>query len=126
MIEAFRDPKIEFILTQHPWLEDDCLYADIILPVNTKLEEEDISTGYSQNFDLIFPEGKCIDSIGESMSDYEIVGEIARKLGKYEEFTEGKTVEEWIKLGFENSGVASMISWEELNKKGNFVVPTAP
>ncbi|MBA7634653.1 Pyrogallol hydroxytransferase large subunit [subsurface metagenome] len=126
MIEAFRSPKIEFILDQHQWLENDCLYADIILPVNTKLEEEDISTGYSNQFDLIFPEGKCIESIGESMSDYEIVGEIAKKLGKYEEFTEGKTVKEWIKLGFEESGVADMVSWEELNQKGYYVVPTAP
>ena len=86
MIEALRSPKIEFVLTQHPWLEDDCLYADIILPVNTKFEEEDISTGFSENFDLIFPEGKCIEPIGESKSDYEIVGEIAKKLGRYEEF----------------------------------------
>jgi hypothetical protein len=53
-----------------------------------------------QNFDLIFPEGKCIEPIEESRSDYEIAGEIARKLGRYEEFTEGKTVEEWIKSGF--------------------------
>jgi trimethylamine-N-oxide reductase (cytochrome c) len=126
MIEAFRSPKIEFILTQHPWLEDDCLYSDIILPVNTKLEEEDISTAYSQQFDLVFPERQCIEPLGESKSDYEIVGEIARKLGKYEEFTEGKTVEEWIRFGFENSGVADRISWEEFNEKGYYVVPTAP
>jgi molybdopterin guanine dinucleotide-containing S/N-oxide reductase-like protein len=125
MIEAFKSPKIEFILTQHPWLEDDCLYSDLILPVNTKFEEEDISTAYSQNFDLIFPEGKCIEPIGESRSDYEIVSEIARKLGKFEEFTEGKTVEEWIRFGFEKSGVASMVSWEEFNRKGYYVVPAA-
>jgi trimethylamine-N-oxide reductase (cytochrome c) len=125
MIEAFRNPKIEFILNQHPWLENDCLYADMILPVNTKLEEEDISIGYSAQFDLIFPEDQCIDSIGESKSDYEIVGEIAKKLGKYKEFTEGKSVEEWIRLGFEESGAADMISWECLNEKGYYVVPTA-
>ena len=124
MIDAFRSPRIEFILTQHPWLEDDCLYSDIILPVSTKFEEEDISAGFSQNFDLIFPEGKCIEPIGESRSDYEIVGEIAKKLGRYEEFSEGMTIEEWIKFGFENSGVASMVSWEEFNKKGYYVVPT--
>ena len=42
--EAYRSPKIEFILVQHPWLENDCLFADIILPVNTKFEEDDIGT----------------------------------------------------------------------------------
>jgi molybdopterin guanine dinucleotide-containing S/N-oxide reductase-like protein len=123
MIQAFRSPKIEFILMQHPWLEDDCLYADIILPVNTKFEEEDIGAAYSHTYDLIFPEGKCIEPIGESKSDYEIVGEIAKKLGRYEEFTEGKSIKEWIRFGFERSGVASMVDWEELNKKGYYVVP---
>lgn len=125
MIEALRSPKIEFVLTQHPWLEDDCLYSDIILPVNTKFEEEDIGAGFSQQYDLIFPEAKCIEPIGESKSDYEIVGEIAKKLGMYEEFSEGKTIVEWIKFGFENSGVASMVSWEEFNKNGYYVIPTA-
>ena len=123
MIEAFRSPKIEFILHQHPWLEDDCLYSDIILPVSTKLEEEDIGSAFSQNYDLIFPEGKCIESLGESRSDYEIVAEIARKLGRYEEFTEGRTIEEWIKLGFDKSGLADQVSWEELKRKGYYVVP---
>lgn len=126
MIEAFRSPKIEFILNQHPWLENDCLYADLILPVNTKLEEEDISVGYSGQFDLIFPEGKCVEPLGESLSDYEIVGEIARKMGTYDRFTEGRTVEQWIRHGFEQSGVAAMVSWGELNEKGYYVVPTAP
>ena len=65
------------------------------------MSEEDISVGYSSQFDLIFPEGKCIEPIGESKSDYEIIGEVARKLGRYDEFTEGKSVEEWIRLGFE-------------------------
>jgi trimethylamine-N-oxide reductase (cytochrome c) len=43
LIKAFRDPKIEFVLAQHPWLENDCLLADIILPANTVFEEDDIS-----------------------------------------------------------------------------------
>jgi molybdopterin guanine dinucleotide-containing S/N-oxide reductase-like protein len=126
MIDAFRHPKIEFILTQHPWMENDCLFADIILPVNTKLEEEDIGCGYSNQFDLFFPEKQCIDPIEESKSDYEIVGEIARKLGCYEEFTEGKTIVEWIKSAYHDSGVAPMVSWDELNEKGYYVIPTAP
>ena len=45
-----------------------------------------------------FP-GKGHRAIGESKSDYEIVGEVAKKLGMYEEFTEGKTVEDLRKVG---------------------------
>jgi molybdopterin guanine dinucleotide-containing S/N-oxide reductase-like protein len=126
MMEAFRSRKIEFVLAQHPWLENDCLFADIILPSNTKFEEDDIQAdNCSGQFNIIYPEGKCIEPIGESKSDYEVVCEIAKKLGMYEEYTQGRTVEEWIKFGFDNSGVDTMISWEDLKEKKYFIVPTA-
>ena len=41
-LKALRSPEIEFILAQHPWLESDCYFADLILPVTTKFELEDI------------------------------------------------------------------------------------
>ena len=122
-----RSPKIECIVAQHPWLENDCLLADIILPANTKLEEEDIaSTSWSVPLDSIMVEGQCIKPIGESKSDYEIVGEVAKKLGMYEEYTEGRTVKEWIKFGYEGLHMQDMVSWEELNEKGYYVIPSAP
>ncbi|MFC1861601.1 molybdopterin-dependent oxidoreductase, partial [Chloroflexota bacterium] len=123
--DAMRNPKIECVVAQHPWLENDCLFADIILPVNTKLEENDIGVDIgSLQYCLIFPEPKCIEPVGESKSDYEVVCEIARKVGLYEEYTSGKTVEEWIKQGYDTSGVKDMIGWEELNEKGYYIVPT--
>jgi anaerobic selenocysteine-containing dehydrogenase len=45
-IEAFRSPKIETFIVQHPWLENDTVFADIILPTNTKMEEEDLGLIY--------------------------------------------------------------------------------
>ena len=73
--------------------------SDIILPANTKFEEDDIlGTAWGAQLDSLWLEDKCIEPIGESMSDYEIVGEIAKKLGKYEEYTKGKTIEEWMKV----------------------------
>ena len=47
-IMAERSPKIEFIVAQHPWLENDCLYADVILPTNTNMEVDDIVTNTRQ------------------------------------------------------------------------------
>jgi molybdopterin guanine dinucleotide-containing S/N-oxide reductase-like protein len=139
MIEAFRSPKIEFILAQHMWLENDCLFADLILPVSTKLEEEDIGIigaawSTKQHFAIVY-EGKCIEPIGESKSDYEICCLIAKRLeekypedfkGIYEKFTQGRTIEDWIRLGFENSGAAQYITFEELKKRGFWLVPTDP
>jgi len=127
LVKAFRDPKIEFVMAQHPWLENDCLLADIILPVNTVFEEDDISLDtQSGQYTVIFPEHKCIDSIGESMSDYEIVCAIAERLGVLKEYTGGKSIEELIKLSYDRSRVEKMVSWEDLKKKGYYIVPTDP
>jgi molybdopterin guanine dinucleotide-containing S/N-oxide reductase-like protein len=126
-IEAIRNPKIEFILAQHPWLENDCLFADIILPVNTKMEEEDIGADMmGEQFNLLFPEGQCIAPLGQSLSDYEVVCKIAEKLGLLKEFTEGKSVAEWIKKGFDTSGAQNHISYEEFKTKGYYIPPVDP
>jgi trimethylamine-N-oxide reductase (cytochrome c) len=62
------------------------------------------------------------------MSDYEIVCTIADKLGLLKEYTEDKSVEDWIKNGFDHCGVpeAGLMSWEEFKKKEYYVVPTEP
>ena len=123
-IEALRSPKIEFILAQHPWMENDCQFADIILPVSTKFEERDIaSDNMGGQFRLIVNEKKCIEPVGEAKSDYEIVCLIAEKFGLLKEYAGGENIEEMVRTGFENSGVQDMISYEEFAEKGYFVVP---
>ncbi len=126
-IKALRSPKIEFILAQHPWMENDCQFADIILPVNTKFEEQDITTdSESGQFATVMSGGQCIEPLGESKSDYEAVCMIADKFGLLDKYTGGKSIDEWVKLCFENSGIQDMITYEEFQEKGYFVVPTDP
>jgi len=125
--KAFQSPKIEFTLFQHPWLENDSLFADIILPANTKFETRDIAIDpASGQFHTIMIEEKCIEPLGESMSDYEITLKIAEKLGVLDEYTGGNTPEDWMKLGYETSGLKKLVSWEDLNEKLYYVVPTDP
>jgi anaerobic selenocysteine-containing dehydrogenase len=126
-IKALRHPKIEFMLAQHQWLENDCLFADIILPVNTKFEEHDLTTDHeSGQFSIVMMGGKCIEPVGESKSDYEIVCLIAEKLGLLERYTGGKSADEWLQTSFEHSGMPDSISYEDIEKKGYFVLPTDP
>lgn len=126
MIKALCSPKIECIVAQQPWLENDCLFADIILPISTKFEEEDITVDVcSGNFNLLFHEERCIETVGEALSDWEAVGEVAKKLGLYEKFSGGNSVQDFIKLSFDSSGVQNKISYEEFMEKGYYVVPTA-
>ena len=98
--------KIETIVVQHPWLENDTIYADIILPANTMMEVDDIVTHTRQGvqFQHIAIQNKAIEPIGESKSDFECVMEVAKKMGKYEEITQGQTLPDLQKLVFTNMG----------------------
>jgi len=143
--DAYRNSKIETIVVQHPWLENDTVYADIILPVNTKLEEEDIACAFTGSPNkAILIEDQAIEPIGESLSDYEAVGEIAKKLGLYEKYTgakiidfyksrepskeiaTGMSVQDRIKLGYKISEIQDLISWEKLREMQYYIFPTDP
>ena len=118
---------MEFMLAQHPWMENDCLFADIVLPVNTKFEEKDIAAdGVGGQFNTLIYEEKCIEPLGESKSDWEIVCMIAERLGLLKEYTGGKSVDDCIKFGFDHSNIPQFISFEEWKEKGYVVVPTDP
>jgi trimethylamine-N-oxide reductase (cytochrome c) len=126
-LKGLRSPKVEFILAQHPWMENDCLFADLILPASTKFEEHDINMDImSGQYSLLLEEEQCIGTVGESHSDYEIVCMIAERMGLLKEYTGNLSVEELIKRGFNNSGVQNFIKYDEFKKKGYFVVPTDP
>jgi molybdopterin guanine dinucleotide-containing S/N-oxide reductase-like protein len=126
-VKAFQSPKIEFILAQHPWMENDCLLADIVLPVSTKFEEDDIAVDVNGGeYNITVNEEKCIEPLGESKSDWEITCMIAERLGLLKEYSGGLTVEDCKKTGFEKSGIAHLVSYEDLKKKGYFITPTDP
>lgn len=89
MQEALRDPSIEFMLVQHPWMENDTFFADIILPITTKFEENDIATSSQCGVnDLVVSEEQAIQPIGEAKTDAEAVLAIAEKLGMAEKLME--------------------------------------
>jgi trimethylamine-N-oxide reductase (cytochrome c) len=124
-IEALRHPSIEFVLAQHPWLENDCLFADMLLPVSTKYEQKDVASDCNNGyFNLFYIEPQCIEPRGEARSDWECVCAVAEKLGVLEEYTGGNSVDDWIKLGYEYSGIEGLIDWDEFQQKGYFAAPT--
>ncbi len=132
--DAIRHPSIECVVVQHPWMENDCLFADIILPVNTKFEEEDIGTDSDNGqFNVVYYEKRAIKPLFESLSDLEAVEEVAKKLEKFGGIYEGchhrmmdggKTAEDFIRAGFENTGAARKMTFEEFKEKQYFPFPT--
>src|SRR5208283_5774051 len=73
---------------------------------------------------VIVRQKKCMEPLGESKSDYEILSLISERLGLKEKFTEGNTEDDWARLFYESSDMASILSWEEFEKKGYHLVPS--
>lgn len=126
MEEALRSSEIETIVVQHPWLENDCLFADILLPTSTTFEVPDLSgDNYNGQAGMIFVEEQCIEPVGEAICDYEVVCEVAKKLEQYggqfenlyEKYNKGLDAEGWMRKGFEESGIADRITFEQLREQ---------
>lgn len=138
-IQAVRSEKIEFVLTEHPWMEDDTLLSDIILPTTTKFEEYDISAGGGD----VWLVDNCIAPVGEAKTDYEVSLEIAKKLdalatplaaastaatGLVKKYTWGKSVEDWMKWGWDSRNVekSSGMTWAQFKEKKFVAHPFDP
>lgn len=74
-------------------------HADVVLPATMTLEREDI--GASSNDPLLIPMHPVAAPYGESRDDYAIFSELAKRLGREQEFTEGRTVRQWLEHLYE-------------------------
>ncbi|TXL64733.1 molybdopterin-dependent oxidoreductase [Zeimonas arvi] len=75
--------------------------ADIVLPATTTLEREDI--GYSTREALIVAMKPICVPPGEARDDYTIFGDLARRLGAEQAFTEGLDARAWLRRLYEDS-----------------------
>ena len=96
MQDALRNERVETIVMQHPWFENDAIFADIILPVNTMFEVKDIAVdNWTGQYNMMYIMDDCIEPRGESKSDYECAIAVAAKLeqfgGVYENLVERYT-----------------------------------
>ena len=92
LLEAWQRP--ETIIVNEPWWNANARHADIIFPVATTLERNDIGGGRRDKF--IFAMQKAIEPVGQSRTDYDIFSLISKKLGFWDEFTEGRSEKEWL------------------------------
>jgi trimethylamine-N-oxide reductase (cytochrome c) len=116
MIEALRNPKIEFVVVVHPWLENDCVFADLILPAATVFECDDFAGGGSE-VPVYYWTDRCVEPIGESKTDYEIMRMIAQKLGLQSYLEAFSEFEEFVRRHWEESYLVSRMSWKEFKRR---------
>jgi trimethylamine-N-oxide reductase (cytochrome c) len=133
-VQAYRHPNLEFVVNQSVWFEGEAKFADIILPACTNFERWDIGEwahcgGYVQhsflgvNHRIICMQHKCIEPLGESKSDYEILFELAKRFNLAAYYSEGCSQYDWCRRFFEGTDISKRTTWAKFLKKGYYVVP---
>jgi biotin/methionine sulfoxide reductase len=90
--EAFR--RVETLVVHELAWTATARHADIVLPATMTLEREDI--GSSQTDPLMIAMHRLAEPFAEARDDYAIFTDLARRLGREEAFTEGRSARDWL------------------------------
>ncbi|SDB84165.1 anaerobic dimethyl sulfoxide reductase subunit A [Sanguibacter gelidistatuariae] len=96
-------------------------YADILLPDVSNAEQLDvIQQGSAGNMGYAIVADQAIEPLYNCKTIYEMMTEIARRLGVEREFTEGKTQEDWVRQVIDESRaeIPDLPSFEDLREMG--------
>lgn len=123
-LEALRNPKVDFVLGIHPWMENDIPFSDLILPAQTNFEHQDLIAVQRSDLLAMFYQDQAIEPVGESRSDYEIHRMIAQRFGLDEVFP---PADDWLKAAYEGTLASTKlgITWDAFRQK-KYVVYDCP
>jgi trimethylamine-N-oxide reductase (cytochrome c) len=129
-LKFLRHPKIEAFFVSAPWFDRDCRMADLVLPATTMYEREDftepacvgvyIPAAYVGLRSAIYHQ-RCIDPVGESKTDMDIMAEVARRFGLLDVYLEGNTETTFLEKIFNRTTIP--MTFEEIREKGYYVWP---
>lgn len=99
LVEAWQRPQT--IIVHEPFWTATARRADIVLPVTTPLERNDLAFSNRENHVVAMKQ--AIDPVGEARDDYHIFADLSARLGTSEAFTEGRGANEWIRLLYDQA-----------------------
>ncbi|EGO63727.1 anaerobic dimethyl sulfoxide reductase, A subunit, DmsA/YnfE [Acetonema longum DSM 6540] len=110
---------VECIVASEHFMTASAKFADILLPSDNMMEREDIVTPWGYG-DYILYMNKAVDTVFECRNGYDWISDLAEKLGLREKFTEGKTLEQWLRKIVDDTRKANpgFPSYEEFKAKG--------
>ena len=121
--EAFK--KLELLVVQDIFMHETAAIADVVLPATSFAEKDGTFTNSERRVQLV---RKVIEPIGESRPDWEIVSELARRVGRRlgidveDEFTYGHPSEIWDEMAALTPSMAG-ISHRRLDDEGGIQWP---
>ena len=92
-LEAWKKP--ECIIVHEPWWTPAARRADIVFPVTTTLERNDIAAGLRDRFFVAMYQ--AVEPVGEARSDFDIFSGLAERLGVADKYTEGRDEMAWLR-----------------------------
>lgn len=117
------DKKCELIVVIDCHMTSSAKYADILLPDCTASEQMDFALDAScGNMSYVIFNDQVIKPRFECKTIYEMTSELAKRLGVEQQFTEGRTQEEWMQHLYAQSreAIPELPTFEEFRKQGIF------
>ncbi|TCM74948.1 molybdopterin guanine dinucleotide-containing S/N-oxide reductase [Rhizobium sp. BK068] len=113
-IAAWQKP--ETIIIHEQFWTSTAKAADIVLPASTTLERNDL--GFASREGQLVAMRQFQPPLGEARSDFDIFAGIAEKMGVGEEFTSGRTADQWVEhmYGEFRASVSSRIDLPDFEK----------
>jgi biotin/methionine sulfoxide reductase len=93
----------ETVIVNDIWWTAVARHADIVLPVTTTLERNDI--GGSSRDPYVLAMHKAIEPLHQARSDFDIFRALAQRLGYEDNFVEGKGEAQWLRAIYERCAV---------------------
>lgn len=126
LLHAWRS-KPETIVVQDIWWTPAAKHADIVLPITSSLERNDI--GGSSRDRYVLAMHQCIDPVGQARNDWDVFADLADRLGYRDAYTGGLDEMGWIRHIYDtvvrhhgSVGVA-LPEFEEFWQRGHVALP---
>jgi len=103
--------RLDFAITHEVFLTPTARYCDVVFPTTTAFEKEDIGIPWAGNYLLYKPQ--IVPPLGQARSDYDILSELADRLGFGPAFSEGRSAAAWIEHFIANSEIPDPLAFRE-------------
>jgi biotin/methionine sulfoxide reductase len=127
LVRAWQRP--ETVVVQDSFWNPLCKHADVVFPVATSLERDDLAIGTMDP--VLTASRRAVEPPPEVRTDYAVLAELAARLGFDDEFTEGRDEQAWIRELYERTrtslGESARIdlpAFEDFWEKGKLTLPT--
>ncbi|MGE5256142.1 MAG: molybdopterin-containing oxidoreductase family protein, partial [Hyphomicrobiales bacterium] len=107
-IRAFQ--KADLVVTQDLFMTPTARFSDLVLPVTTSLEREDVVFPADH---YLFYSAQAVDPLADCRHDYDIFRELAERLGFGEAYSENRSSSQWLAHLMAESGIGDIVRFKK-------------